>query len=171
MDLSYFKTVRGSKCTVPENLPQDLDDAMLLMQDYGGRVSETSALMQYMYQHYILSPVDKEIADILERIAIFEMQHHELLGKTITLLGGDPIVGADYKYWTAGYINYTRSLKEIIMVDINDEEQAIENYRKTIARLKNKDVARMIECIISDEELHIEVLTEILNFINENNMQ
>lgn len=170
MDLSYLKTNSGRECKMPENLPKDLEDAMLLMKDYGGKESETTGVLLYTYQFYTASIIDKDIAGVLKKISFTEMHHHMLLGTTITNLGGDPIIGADYKYWTAGYLNYSRKLKEMLMLDIEDEQQGIINYQKTIERLNNKDIAQMIECIIADEKVHVETLKELLKIVNEKNI-
>jgi bacterioferritin len=153
---------RGTKCVLPENIEKNIGEAMLLMGDYAGKVSEVSAIMQYMYQHYTLSAIAPETADVLEDIAITEMGHNELLGKTIVKLGGDPIFGADYRYWNAGFVNYTRDLKKMLLIDIQDEENAIENYLKTIEALETQSIRNMISCIIEEEKSHIMVLKELL---------
>ena len=94
------------------------------------------------------------------------MGHHELLGKAIVKLGGDPIIGADYRYWNAGYINYTRDIKKMLLIDIADEENAIENYKKTIAALETDSIKGMIMCIIEEETGHIKILKEVLKMLN-----
>lgn len=140
----------------------DLHDARILREDYAGRVSETTATLQYMYQHYILSEIEEEIADALEGIAIAEMHHHELLGKAITALGGDPIIGGMSSFFSGGYVNYCKNTKELLETNIMGEYAAIRNYRKSISCLYNTSVKELLERIILDEELHIKILNSLL---------
>ena len=61
---------------------ENIEYAELLSYPYVGLVSEDTATHLYMYQSFIL---DGEISNILEKIAIVEMHHLELLAKTIKL--------------------------------------------------------------------------------------
>ena len=63
-DLPYPETV------IPYKNPLE---AKKLMNDYGGRDSETTAIMQYIYQAYMLHETEPEIAKKLEEIAVVEM--------------------------------------------------------------------------------------------------
>ena len=157
---------RHTKCILPANIDKCIGDAMLLMNDYAGKVSETTAIMLYMYQHYTLYFLYPETADIIEGIALTEMAHHELLGKAIVKLGGDPIIGADYRFWNGSYVNYTRELKKILVVDIEAEEQAIFNYKRTIENLESDNIKEMIKCIISEEQEHLKIFNDLLNMVN-----
>ena len=151
-----------TRCALPQNIEKNISDAMLLMNDYAGKVSETTAIMLYMYQHYTLGLIDPEGAEVLEDIAIVEMGHHELLGKAIVRLGGDPILGADYRYWNAGFVNYTRDYKKMMLVNIQAEENAIESYLKTIEALQTQSIKDMIACIIEEEREHIKMFRDLL---------
>lgn len=129
-----------------------------LMNDYAGKESETTAIMTYIYQSYVLAETYPEIADALEHIGIAEMTHHELLGTTIARLGNYPVIGGRNQFWNGSFVNYTVDVRKILKIDIEGEEQAIINYEKTIAVLENDSIKRLIERIILDEELHIKIL-------------
>jgi bacterioferritin len=66
------------------------------------------------------------------------------------------------RYWYAGFVNYTQNPREIIMVNIKDEETAIENYKRHIEMIDNKQVKALLARIILDEENHIKILTNLL---------
>lgn len=157
-----------SKLPYPEVVVtcKNISDAKLLMNDYAGRESETSALMQYMYQYYIVDQFEHDIAHVLEGIAITEMRHHEMLGKTIVKLGGDPKISGLGPFWNGSFLYYTRQLKQMLIKDIADEETAIRNYTKTAMCLSNKSVVDLIYRIILDEEIHIKTLKSILEYIS-----
>ena len=86
MDLSQVK------CDLPYpevNVAKDLSEARLILPNYAGRDSETTAILTYAYQSYMTADLKK----ILEEISIVEMTHHEMLGEAIVKLGGYPIIG------------------------------------------------------------------------------
>ena len=164
MNLAELET--RSNLPYPEvDVTKNICDAKLLMNDYAGRDSETTAIMQYMYQYYIVDQFDHDIAHILEEIALTEMHHHEMLGKTIVKLGGDPIISGLGPFWNGSYVCYTRQLKSMLQADIAGEETAIRNYTKTAICVNEKSVADLIYRIILDEEIHIQKLKQILEYI------
>ena len=82
-------------------------EVRLLMPVYGGKGSETTAIMGYIFQSYALADKEPEISKCLEQIAISEMRHHDLIGTAIVRLGGIPYIGDNRGYWQGGYVNYT----------------------------------------------------------------
>jgi rubrerythrin len=65
--------------------------ARILQEDFAGTVSEMTAITQYLYHHFDMEPVLREVAELLEEISIVEMTHFEMLGELIKMLGGDPV--------------------------------------------------------------------------------
>ena len=137
-------------------------EAKKLMNDYGGRDSETTAIMQYAYQSYILRKEFPAYADKLEEIAIVEMGHHEQLGTSISALGSFPVIGGRNSFWNGSFVNYITDLVKLLEADIQGEELAIVNYEKTILVLQSESLKQMIERIILDEKQHIVVLKAML---------
>lgn len=140
---------------------KSLYEVRLLKPVYGGAESETTAIMTYIYQNYVLAPDYEEIALTLEGISLAEMTHHDLLGTAIVQLGGTPVIGGNYNYWQGGMVNYSKDVRKIIDDNIAAERKAIRDYREVIARTKMDEIKALIERIILDEELHIKVLKEI----------
>lgn len=113
---------------------KNLEYADLLLNDYAGMISEESAIHLYMYQDFI--SMNREFQVMIEEIAKEEMYHLELLGKTISLLGGDPkfrVIESEKRnevLWSSSFIDYSDGLKKMLEVDIHAEIQAIKNYRR-----------------------------------------
>lgn len=141
---------------------QSMYEIRLLMPVYGGRESEMTAIMNYVYQGYVLGGKYPEIADCLLHIGMTEMEHHEMLGNAITMLGGTPYIGGNHSYWQGSYVNYSKDLKTILQNDIADEKQAVRDYKDIIATTKMPEIVTMVQRIIEDELVHIETLTAIL---------
>lgn len=139
--------------------PQDI---RCIVDDYSGRASELTAILQYSYQQYISHSYDEELAKDLLGIAIVEMTHHELLGEAIAQMGGDPIMGGSTCFWSGSNVNYTKNPVTFIRNNINAEYQAIQNYRRSIACVRNQSLKDLLARIIMDEELHIKIFEDIL---------
>ena len=139
-------------------------EATLLQDDYAGVYGETTAIFTYTYQNYITKLFNNDIADVLEKIAVKEMRHHDILGTTIARLGGNPMLRSDNGWWTGAFANYTVNLKDMLVQNIRAEQRAILNYRRTIAKLSNESIKETLECIIADEEVHIQTFDALLKY-------
>lgn len=137
---------------------ENIEYAELLSYPYAGLVSEDTATHLYMYQSFIL---DGEISNILEKIAIVEMHHLELLAKTIKLLGLNPEYKVNDIYWNANYVNYNNNLKDILKINIEAETLAIKNYKNLIKVIDDKYVKELLRRIIIDEEIHLQIFKNL----------
>lgn len=142
--------------------------ADLLSQDYAGSVSETTAVMQYSYQHFDKFKENKEFAKIIEEIAGVEMKHLELLGETIKLLGKEPVYKTcesergDCVFWTGDNVFYKTDLKDMLNADINSEKNAIKNYEHHKMLINDKYIKEMLSRIILDEKRHVQIFEMLL---------
>lgn len=73
-DLSVRKDLPYPEPVIPYPNPVE---AKKLMNDYGGRDSETTAILQYVYQSYVLSREFPEFSKKLAEIAACEMKHQK----------------------------------------------------------------------------------------------
>ena len=143
--------------------------ADLLSQDYAGMVSESTATFLYSYQHFNTFKSNEEFSKIIEEIAIVEMKHLEMLGKTIKLLGNDPVYKTceasrgDCMMWSASNIDYSTDLKDMLKTDIKAEETAIKTYEHHKRLINDKYIKRMLDRIIMDEKRHLEIFNSIHN--------
>ena len=108
MNLKYSSDLPYPEIIVEENV----QESKLLMPSYSGVASELTAILTYSFQSYITLQLP-EIRDVIEGIAQTEMLHHELLGTTITKLGGFPVMGAR-SYWNGSFVNYTLDPKKFL---------------------------------------------------------
>ena len=142
--------------------------ADLLSQDYAGGISETTAVMQYSYQHFDKFKENKEFAEIIAEIAEVEMKHLELLGETIKLLGKEPVYKTcesergDCVFWTGDNVFYKTDLKDMLNADINSEKNAIKNYEHHKMLINDKYIKEMLSRIILDEKRHVQIFEMLL---------
>ena len=162
MDINQLKTQAEGDYLFPTEIFKNAQDAYLLQNDYAGRGSETTAIMTYAYQSYLIRPHNEEVATIMEKIGIVEMHHHEILARLILATGGNPMIGAKGEFWTGANVDYATNLKNMLINDIAAEKRAIEGYEYTIDNLNNKSIVPVIERIIADEKVHIETLEALL---------
>jgi len=137
--------------------------ARLLMEDYAGNVSETTAIMLYLYHHQDMEEDLPEVSELLEGIAIIEMHHQEILADLIKMLGGNPIYsGKDGQLWTAEYVSYySQQPCQQIQADINAEKAAIRQYQKHIKMINDPYIQAILQRIIKDEEYHLKLFTDM----------
>lgn len=146
--------------------------AKLLLNDYSGINSELTAITQYVYQGFYLFKDYSKISKTLEKIAIVEMRHLELLGKTIKLLGVKPEFKFNnnndyyYQYWNSSYVDYNTHLISMLKDNILKEQVAIRNYEQHISVINDKYIKVLLERIIEDEKVHIKCFKELLQEVN-----
>lgn len=119
---------------------------------------EMQVSIQYMWQHVQWSGVKGfAVQEELKSIAITEMKHAEKIAERLFYLGETPTTKPEP-------IFVGKTLKEMIMRDIKDEEGAIELYKTIIAMAeKEGDVttAFIFKEILEDEEEHHDTFTTI----------
>lgn len=151
---------------------QDVNYADILSEDYAGRVSETTACLLYSYEHFDMFKENKEFSDIIEEISLVEMKHLEMLGKTIKLLGKDPIfktcesTRGDCIMWNSNYVSYADDLKSMLKINIEGETNAIKNYEHHKKIIEDKYIKELLSRIILDEKRHVEIFEMIYNGLN-----
>ena len=143
---------------------KDVEIAKELLSAYAGRVSEDSAIHDYVFQ--MMMQDQEEIKRILRGISIVEMQHLDLLGRLIYALGLTPLFASvenNHTKWFSGeYVNYEKNWEQTLHDNIFQEEMAIKNYERIIAKTKDENVQYILKRIILDERVHIEIFTKLL---------
>jgi len=144
--------------------------AQLLLDDYAGRDSELTAITQYIYQHFTMDDINREIANTTMSIAKVEMKHLELLGEAIVKLGGCPVFRGGYEnkdeYWNGRNPVYSVNPIEVLRANIHAEKTAIENYSKRVAMIDEPDIQNLLKRIIRDEQVHYMIYSNLLKRIN-----
>lgn len=139
------------------------EEVRLLMPVFGGRESETTAVLNYVYYSYVSQEKYRDLSRCFEGIAIAEMRHHELLGRAVARLGGTPYIGGNYNYWQGNFVNYAKDPSLMLRNALNAERQAICDYKNIVAKTGQAEIKAMVERIILDEELHVKTLTELIS--------
>lgn len=142
--------------------------ANVLTQDYCGSVSEMSAIVQYIYNENRMMVEHCPIAKTVLGIAMAEMMHLQMLGQLIILLGGD----IDFtirqrngvrKMWTPEYIETAECINNMLCRSMEEERNAIAQYRKHIRMINDDCINKVLERIILDEEYHIMILKSLMS--------
>lgn len=146
----------------PQVERENIEYAKILSNDYAGSISESTQIHLYMYQALVLENDYPYISNVLENIAIVEMKHLKLLGRTIKLLGLKPkfvTFSEDNikQFWTSANVNYTTSLQNILKQNIKTETIAIETYKEHKNKIDDSHIKVLLERIIKDEELHLSI--------------
>lgn len=133
-----------------------------------GRNGELTAILTYLYQHYIFKEDYPDIADSFEQISIVEMQHYELISEAIVDFGGDPnLTNGQGDIWTGRNVNTEKNIKRAILDDIKSEEDAIMDYTRASKETNNESLAALYLRIAEDEAQHIIVLKNILKILKD----
>lgn len=130
--------------------------ANLLKEDYASLHSEATSITQYLYHHYVLNDVEKEISIMLREVAFVEAEHFDALAKLIVLLGEKPIYHSNDGFWKSNYVNYGFDILEQLKSDLRLEYIAIENYKRHIEQIDDRYIKAVLRRIILDEEAHIQ---------------
>lgn len=139
--------------------------ASLLRDSYAGRDSEMTKTCQYLYHHFLMSEINKEIANILYNIAKVEMKHLEMLAKLILQLDGDPVFkgGEEGKsYWNASYVYYGINIYDMLRKNLASEYKALKNYEEHFLIIQDDYIKDVLKSIMEDENIHIELLNSII---------
>ncbi|NLN04020.1 MAG: bacterioferritin [Clostridiaceae bacterium] len=139
--------------------------ASLLRDSFAGRDSEMTKICQYLYHHFLISDINKEIAGILYNIAKVEMKHMEILAQLILQLDGDPLFkgGEDSKsYWNGGCVYYGINIYDMLRKDLASEYKALKNYEEHLLIIQDECIKDVLKRIMEDENIHIELLNSII---------
>jgi bacterioferritin len=124
-----------------------------------GIARELQVSIQYMWQHVQVTGINGAIIeDTFRDIAITEMKHAEALAERLSFLNGIPTTEPDP-------IFVGNSLKEMLIQDQKNEEEAIQLYRQgVILAQKEGDFVtkRLLVNILSEEEKHIDTFGKLL---------
>ena len=137
--------------------------AKMLLPDLAG---ESTAVNQYLYQHWLLIKCYPELSELLACVAKTEMKHMGMIGEVIVNFGGDPrlgtCVGPIFSPWCSCSVNHTADVQKMLCVNIEGEKKAIADYRCRQCQIDNECVKALLGRIILDEQHHIELFEDIL---------
>ena len=136
-----------------------------MLSNIGAGVSEMSAVARYLYGTFTQGE-QPEVAECLHHIAIVEMRHLDIFSRLACQLGEDPRLWAPArtgrKYWTPEYLRYCHQLDRYLAQALEEERAAIQKYRQQVGWIQDENIVDNLLRIIEDEEVHIQVLTCLL---------
>ena len=158
---------------------KNLAYADMLLDAYASSAdSEIQAITQYIYHSKTIG--NKTISNALMCTALIEMGHLDALSEIISELGGKPAYyNSNRNFWMTGNIAYgdknilnlkadenaftdKHTIRSKLENDIIGEISAINGYKLLLSKIKDKYIQRVIEKIISDEEVHISIFQELI---------
>lgn len=135
--------------------------AKIIMDDYAGKISEFTAISQYLYHNFSMKNKYKELAEIIENISITEMHHMEMLATMLKLLGYEPILTNGLNvFWNASYVYYGNSICDMLKGDLKSEIDAIDIYESNIKIINDPYIQAVLKRIILDEKVHLKIFEE-----------
>ena len=137
--------------------------AAIISGALAGKGSESTAIAQYSTHRLYLRDYP-EAYRAYKYIALVEMRHWRFLGQLVLKLGLSPKL-ASYEtnaFWSGGYPEYEQYLEPIIKSDIRGEKGAIAHYQRMIGQIEVPQIQALFRRIIKDEELHVKILTGLL---------
>lgn len=160
---------RNNSCALPLSYP-DISDikpdpktAAVLYEAYAGRNGELEAISNYIYQSILFEGSAPIVSEMLECIAMVEMEHFRLLGRTILLLGANPAIKTAFK---TTHLNrkgdVVSRIEKALSEDVESEKRAAEFYNKTARYTKDRTLASLLKRLAADEEHHAKLLSDML---------
>ena len=124
-----------------------------------GIARELQVSIQYMWQHVqVTGLMGAVVEDTFREISIAEMKHAEALAERLSYLNGVPTTEPDP-------IFIGSSLREMLIQDQKNEEEAIKLYRKGIKLAKDEFdfvTQHLLVKILSEEEEHVDTFGKLL---------
>jgi bacterioferritin len=131
----------------------------LLVNLNKGIARELAVSIQYMWQHVqVTGLAGASVESTFRDIAITEMKHAEALAERLASLNGVPTTEPDP-------IFVGSSLREMLIQDQKNEEEAIKLYREGIVLAQKEGdfvTQRLLVEILSDEEEHLDTFGKLL---------
>ncbi len=164
-------------CNPTVNLPypaiqpesRNCEYAREMLSNVGGSNSEMTAVSLYFYNSVILDPCYSSFAKCFHDISIVEMHHMDMFADLAYNMGEDPRLWSrrNHKmtYWTPAYNKYPREICDVIMNSIDGERAAIKKYRGQADFIKDANIVSILNRIILDEERHIKVFENMLDYL------
>ena len=136
-----------------------------ILSNVGGGVSEMGAVARSLYGR-VTQEGKPEVAECLGHIAVVEMRHLSIFSELARQLGEDPRLWSPFRggrrYWTPEYLRYPRRLDQLLRYAVEEERSTIQKYSRQLLWIKDENITANLRRIIADEEVHVEILTCLL---------
>lgn len=147
-----------------ENIKEDYRFGKMLYDSFGGSYGELTTILQYVYENVTFEK-NKELQNVLIKIAMDEMNHLKILGDLLVKLGFTAYyMGSRNNKWCSDRVKYKFScVEDMLEYNIKGEKFAIQEYKRLIENTEDKCIKDILNRIIKDEENHIRIFSSLLN--------
>ncbi len=139
------------------------DEMNLLRQAYCGEKSKMTLAMTYLYQFYILT--DEHMRRLKEEVRGFlrsEFNSLCLIKEAIIFYGGSAAFFGSQTFWNAKWVNYETDVQTFLMDDLVMEKGCIAQLISISKSIKNQSLKNFLLKIVSDEELNLRLLENLV---------
>lgn len=126
----------------------------LLKELYSGKFSELSSFLLYKYAYLLFYKEDNSFSLNMSKLSNDSLNHLEILGKVITLLGGNP----DYNNFIINDLFYFESKEKLIEVCIRVTKEKIIIYTNRLNNIDDIYIKEIISYLITEERKNLRIL-------------
>ena len=131
--------------------------------------SELTALMQYLYQSWVMNANHAEAAQDLQRIAMVEMHHLNIFAQLVQQLGGDPVYAVSFRrrrrVWDGTMVSPCKNFFHMMQNNLLAEQETIDRYRRQAAMVQDASLAAVLLRIVEDEKVHVKIFRSYLDVL------
>lgn len=137
-----------------------------MLSNIGACCSEMSTISLYIYNSTILSERNQEFAQVFHKISMVEMHHLNIFAQLAHMLGADPRLwtcsGKRPCYWSPACNRYPTQTDAMLKNALFGEQDAIMKYRRQAEQICDAYISDLLHRIILDEQLHVQILQEMI---------
>ncbi len=155
-----------------KNITEDKRSAYVISPAYSGLNGELNAILSYEYHSQFFNKLNMpEFKETVQRIAVAEMEHLEILGELLIKLGANPVYTLrafdKYDFYNTSNVSESNVPEKMILDEIAAEINTVNDYCE-MEKVLPENVSAVIKRIKLDEELHIKALKELMEKLNTN---
>lgn len=150
----------------PDLFKLDPRMARLLCRAY---YDELETISTYIYNSILLEEAYPPLASLYEGIAMTEMRHFRMIGKSIRRLGGNHAIRTDLRVGTpdlalcAPQSRIDAVVKQTLRAAISSEQTAAWEYRALADKTRDDPLRELLRRLAADEEEHARLFAEFCN--------
>lgn len=147
---------------------KDPEQARILLDLYAGAISEFTAVNSFRYQFLVSENKNPAFSRLLKCVTANEEFHVRTLARLIKKLGGNPkYFNSNKKFWDGSLAIYGTNVRNRLQGDIAAEKGIIQLYERTVDRLTDPCVKRLVERLGQDDVFHLNLFQEALRRFNQ----
>lgn len=126
----------------------------LLKEAMCGKFSDLSCFLLYKYESYLFSQSDTYFSNNMSKFASDSLDHINIFGKVITLLGVKP----DFLNMELDEKFYLDNKEQLIEINIRLLKEKIIKYTKSLNEIEDDYIKEILSSFIIEERKNLEIL-------------